>query len=248
MQLYTMLFYYAFVCFFYAQHRPLDNACVRFELVFFSSHLTQSRFGLLARQKIHPSVWVSDSRFSSLRTKLNVTEPGGSRRKTRHYFSFCVKLFEPELQPECALMEIDGVQKPTHCHAVDYKYTLCIFKISVLKLLLSFVHFVNSAPTFSTHLPVYNPACRKTKALGYILFRLWQRLKFSKVLWSSLYKDYLPRRWWTAVHLHWAMENRRLRALITALSKWDCHPFGPLYNKQMACSERLREKVGQKLN
>lgn len=215
--------------------------------LFITSH-TITCFGLLARQKIHPSVWVSDSRFSSLRTKLNVTEPGGSRRKTRHYFSFCVKLFEPELQPECALMEIDGVQKPTHCHAVDYKYTLCIFKISVLKLLLSFIHFVNSAPTFSTHLPVYNPACRKTKALGYILFRLWQRLKFSKVLWSSLYKDYLPRRWWTAVHLHWAMENRRLRALITALSKWDCHPFGPLYNKQMACSERLREKVGQKLN
>ncbi len=43
-------------------------------------------------------------------------------------FSFCAKNFEPELQPERVLIEIDGLEKLTHCHVVDYKYTLCILK------------------------------------------------------------------------------------------------------------------------
>lgn len=126
MQLYTMLCCYGgFLLLFLCTALSTWQCMCTVWTVSFSSHRTQSHvLAFLRGKKIHPSVRVSDSRFSSLRTKLNVTQPGGSRRKTRHYFSFCVKLFEPELQPECSLMEIDGVQKPTHCHAVDYKYIL----------------------------------------------------------------------------------------------------------------------------
>lgn len=51
-------------------------------------------------------------------------------------FLLCVNHFEPELQPEFELIEIDGLEKLIHFHVVDYKYTHCILKYQLWNFLL----------------------------------------------------------------------------------------------------------------
>lgn len=154
------------------------------------------------KAKIHPSLWVSESCFSSLRIKLNVTQPGAIQRKeTCYYFPFVWSI----LNLNSNLIEIDGLEKLTHCHLVDYKYTLCILSISCESL--TSAYFLNSAPTFSPRVAVHNPERRKQKPLDIFLFRLALRLKFSKILWSSHYKDCSPRCRWTAARLRRAQRT-----------------------------------------
>ena len=131
-------------------HCTLETVCGCFLFMGLSQCLSQGK-----NTSVSLSVWKQF--FSSLRIKLNVTQPGTiQREKNMLLFPFRVKHFEPELQPDRNRWpwKADSLSSSwLWTHSLHFNYQLWKFNIGLF------------SPTFSPRVSVHNPERRKQKPL-----------------------------------------------------------------------------------